>query len=227
LSLAAQQQIVLSVPAARVDAYRHAAQSLAQEGMQIRVEEENWQQLAYGADRIALDLMAGLDDAASKAVNWQRWRWPLVLAACLLLVNVLALNWDWWRLKSEAGDTRAAMLRTYKNAFPADSVVVDPLAQARQKIAIAQRLRGQAAPNDFIALAATMGEAWAAMPAAGDSAKAIAALSYRDATLSVRFKTGVQPSLAAARSALAARHASVVEGPAEGDAVVWLVRSAE
>jgi general secretion pathway protein L len=227
LSLAAQQQIVLSVPAARVDAYRHAAQSLAQEGMQIRVEEENWQQLAHGADRIALDLMAGLEDAASKAVNWQRWRWPLVLAACLLLLNVLALNWDWWRLKSEAGDTRAAMLRTYKNAFPADSVVIDPLAQARQKIAIAQRRNGQAAPHDFIALAATMGEAWAAMPAAGDSAKAIAALSYRDATLSVRFKAGVQPSLAAARSALAARHASVVEGPAEGESVVWLVRSTE
>ena len=230
LTLAAQQQMVLWVPSARIDAYRFAAQSLAHEGLQIRVEEENWQQLAHGtegADRMALDLMTGLEGADSKPVNWRRWCWPLALAACLLLVNVLALNWDWWRLKSEADAMRAAMLRTYKNAFPADSVVVDPLAQAKQKIALAQRRSGQAAPNDFIVLAATMGEAWSAMPAAGDGAKAIAALAYRDATLNVRFKPGMHPSLAAARSALAMRHASVAEGQSEGDAVVWLVRSTE
>ena len=236
LALAAQQQLLLSVPPARLDAYRHAAQSLAHEGMQISVEEESWQQLALGADRLTLDLMAGLEGAESMPVNWQRWRWPLALAACLLLLNVLALNWDWWRLKREADDNHAAMLRTYKSAFPTDSVVLDPLAQAKQKVALAQGRSGQAAPNDFIALAATMGEAWSAMPAAvGDSPRAIAALAYRDATLTVRFKPGVHPSLAVARSALAPGHISVAEGPpekdtegrTEGDVIVWLVRSTE
>lgn len=231
LGLAAHQQIALSVPAARLDAYRHAAQSLAQEGMQINVEEEDWQQLLQAADRSALDLMTGLTTAESKAIDWQRWRWPLVLASLLVMVNVLALNWDWWRLRSEANDVRAAMLRTYKNAFPADSVVVDPLAQAQQKIAAAQRRSGQAAPDDFVTLAASMGEAWSALPAvagegAGHSAKTIAALGYRDATLSVRFKPDSHPSLEAARSALAARHATVTEGPAENGSTVWLIRSA-
>jgi general secretion pathway protein L len=226
--LAVQQPIALSVPTARLDAYRHAAQSLAHDGIDIRVGEESWQQLVHGADQITLDLMTGLDRTGTQAVNWQRWRWPLTLAACLLLVNVLALNWDWWRLKSEADDTRAAMLRTYKNAFPADSVVVDPLAQVRQKIAIAQRGSGQAAPDDFIALAATLGEAWTAMPAlAAKDEKVIATLGYRDATLTVRFKAGKHPSLAALRDALATRHASVTEGAVEGDAMVWLVRSME
>lgn len=227
LGLAAHQQIRLSVPAARLDAYRHAAQSLAQEGIQINVEEEDWRQLLQGADRSALDLMTGLVTAGSEAINWQRWRWPLVLAGLLVLVNVLVLNWDWWRLKNEADDVRAAMLRTYKNAFPADSVIVDPLAQAKQKIAAAQRRSGQAAPDDFVTLAASMGEAWSAMPAnTGARAKAIAALGYRDATLSVRFKPDSHPSLQAARSALAARHATVTEGPAENGSTVWLLRSA-
>lgn len=242
LGLAGQQQISLSVPAARLQAYRLAAQSLAQDGIQISVEEEDWLQLIQGADRSALDLMTGLDNAASQGMNWRRWRWPLVLGTLLLLVNVLALNWDWWRLKNEANDIRAAMLRTYKNAFPADSVVVDPLAQAKQKIAAAQRRSGQAASDDFLALAASMGEAWAAMPAgladtknANDKAKAdaaspasttIAALDYRDGTLSVRFKPGTHPPLAAARSALAVRQATVTEAAAEGDSLVWLVRSA-
>ncbi len=227
LGLAAHQQIALSVPAARLDAYRHAAQSLAQEGMHISVEEEDWRQLLQAADRSSLDLMTGLATTESKAIDWQRWRWPLVLAGLLVLVNVLALNWDWWRLRSEANDVRAAMLRTYKNAFPADSVVVDPLAQAKQKITAAQRRSGQAAPDDFVTLAASMGEAWSAMPAgSGPSAKTIAALGYRDTTLSVRFKPDSHPSLDAARSALAARHATVTEGPAENGSTVWLIRSA-
>jgi general secretion pathway protein L len=90
LALAAQQTLALSVPAARLDAYRQAAHSLAQEGMQISVEEDNWQQLAQAADHIAFDLMAGLENTASGVVNWSRWRWPLALAAALLL-----LVWLW------------------------------------------------------------------------------------------------------------------------------------
>ncbi len=239
MGLAAHQPIALSVPAARLDAYRHAAQSLAPEGMQFNVDEEDWLPLLQGADSSALDLMTGLATTESKAIDWRRWRWPLVLAGLLILVNVLALNWDWWRLRSEANDVRAAMLRTYKNAFPADSVVVDPLAQAQQKIAAAQRRSGQAAPDDFVALAASMGEVWSALPAgvvdqtksdtvttATTATTAIAALGYRDGTLSVRFKPGMHPPLAAARSALAPRQASVTEGPAEGEGLVWLIRSA-
>ena len=139
LALAAEQAITLMVPAEQVEAYRTAAEQLVAESRQITVCAENWQEWVDALDPATLDLMRGLHAADVQGVDWRRWRWPLGLAALLVVTNVAALNWDWWRLRSEANDVRAAMLRTYKNAFPADSVVVDPLTQANQKIAAAQR----------------------------------------------------------------------------------------
>ena len=94
----------------------------------------------------------------------------------------------------------------------------------RQKVAASRQAAGEFAPGDFVALAATLGDAWAEAGAAmGTDARAIAALEYRDAALTVRFKPGQQVSLDAARAALDAR--GLEASPIAGDSAQWQVRS--
>ena len=217
-TLAAGRPVQLALPASLLDEFRSAP---AESGVELH--EENWAAWIEGASRAPVDLASAIAADESDGPDWRRWRWPLALAAALALVNIVALNWDWWQLRSEGQQLRDTMARSFHRSFP-NEALVDPVAQMRQKVAAARQAAGEFAPGDFIPLAASLGDAWAEAGAAmGTDARAIAALEYRDAALTVRFKPGQQPSLDAARAALAARglEASVIAG----DAVQWQVRS--
>lgn len=136
----------------------------------------------------SLDLVAGLNLGTS-TVNWKNWRWTLALAAGFLLMNTLALNVAWWNLRSEADFLRSGMIHRYRSAYPHESVIVDPIAQTRQKIAFAEKQAGRLNADDFLALVTQFGSAWARLPEMQSSKKdAIAGLEYRDRHLLVRFK---------------------------------------
>jgi general secretion pathway protein L len=180
-------------------------------------------------ERPVLDLMTGMASDQSLSINWRRWRWPLVLAGLLLATNVVALNWDWWRLKSEGEALHAGMIRVYKTTFPNDVVIVDPLVQMQKKITALRKRSGEITPSDFLSLAATLGEIEKTLPdKSGDESTkfSIAALEYRDAILVVRFKLGTNPPTEAVRTALAARHITLTDAPPENGATVWRLRSA-
>ncbi len=191
----------------------------------IDLREENWAAWVEGAGRVPLDLLTAMTADEGDGPDWPRWRWPLGLAAACVLVNVAALNGDWWQLRNEGQQLRDAMARSFHRNFP-DEVLSDPVAQMRQKLATSRRAAGEFAPGDFMALAAALGDAWAeAGTAIGADARAIAALEYRDMALEVRFKPGQQPSLDAARSALAARG---LEAKAiNGNGAQWEIRSTQ
>lgn len=189
----------------------------------IELREENWATWVEGASHVPVDLATAIAADEGEGPDWRRWRWPVALAAVLALVNIVALNWDWWQLRSEGLQLREAMARSFHRSYP-NEALVDPVAQMRQKVAASRQVAGEFAPGDFIALAATLGDAWAEAGAAmGTDTRAIAALEYRDAALTVRFKPGQKASLDAARAALAARglEASAIAG----DSAQWQVRS--
>ncbi len=238
-TFAGQRPVQLALPPSLLDEFRRAyaplapagaadaARDTARDAAAIDLREENWAAWVEGAGHVTVDLASALltDDGA--AADWRPWRWPLALGAALLLLNVAALNWDWWQMRSEGAQLREAMERSFRRSFP-DEALVDPVAQLRQKLAASKQAAGESAPGDFVALAASLGDVWAeAAPAMGVDARAIASMDYRDAVLTVRFKPGQQPSLDAARAALAARglEASAVVGNAAGDAAQWQVRS--
>ncbi|MDF3035532.1 MAG: ral secretion pathway protein GspL [Paucimonas sp.] len=133
----------------------------------------------------------------------------LALAAALLIVNVVGLNIEWWRMKSEAAALQAGMTQAYRNTFPNDKVVVDPLVQMKQKVAVAQRKSGQMSGDDFLVLATHFGEAWA-QTATADSKVTISSLEYRDGSLQVRFKGGGVP-LDRLRAGLAPHNLTVTQ----------------
>jgi general secretion pathway protein L len=218
-----QAPVTLYVPQSRVRDYQetlhtaaHAAPELEQ---RITLHADNWPRWIAGADRTAIDLMSGIGTAGGATIDWRPWRWPLALAAVLLLINAVGLNVDWLRMKREAEALRMGMIQTYKNAFPKETVIIDPVAQMRQKAAAAQRESGQVAPDDFIALAAAFGEA---SSAAAPGAMPVTSLEYHDRSLLVKPKQGGDPS-EPLRNALAARNLTLSQ-PSAG---VWQIRSAK
>jgi general secretion pathway protein L len=202
--------IRLYVPPSDVAEY----EAVGDEG--IFVLPDQWSHWIAGASQIKLNLLTGLGAASGPSINWRAWRWPAILAAALVLINVIALNSDWWRLRGESEALRASMTRIYRTAYPNETVIVDPIAQMRQKIDAAKRDSGQPAPEDFASLVARFGQAWnnAARSEGAESAPAIAGLEYRDRMLTVKLKSPAGAELQPVKTAAAARGLTVEEvGP--------------
>lgn len=224
--------ITLYVPQSLVNAYQEAvnetvAQNNVGQGKRITVTADNWSRWIAGASVTTLDLLAGLGLGTGPKLDWRPWRLPLALAAGVLVVNAVALNIDWWRIKGETNSLRVAMVQIYKSAYPKESVIIDPVAQMQQKIAAAKRASGLAAPDDFTAITASFGEAWASAVTAAGKSTAIAALEYHDHSLFVHLKQGGEAPTQQMKAALAKRNLALDLAPEQSGAVVWQIRSAK
>jgi general secretion pathway protein L len=222
-----EAQITLYVPQSSVRACQEAVNETIALSKRINVSADNWPRWIAGANVTTLDLMAGLGLGAGPKLDWRAWRWPLALAAALLLVNIGALNIEWWRMKSEANALRETMIQIYKSAYPKESVIIDPIAQMQQKIASARHNSGLAAPDDFTAITAAFGEVWASTVAAADKSAAISALEYRERSLFVHLKAGGEAPIQQIKAALAKRNLMLELAPEQSGGVVWKVRSAK
>jgi general secretion pathway protein L len=217
--------ITLYVPHSLVRAYQEAVNTTAELSKRIIVSADNWSRWIAGANGLTLDLMAGLGMATGPKLDWRPWRWPLALVAAVLAINSAALNIDWWHLKRESDSLRADMIRIYKSAYPKESVIIDPLAQMQQKIAIAKHNSGMSAPDDFTAIIAAFGEAWANAVAKAGKSTEIAALDYHEHSLYVRLKPGGESPAQQMKAALAKYQLALELAPEQSGAVVWQIRS--
>ena len=218
--------VTLYVPQSALRVYQEAVNGVPALKERIGISADNWTRWIAGARGTALDLMAGLGTNTGTRFDWHAWRWPLALTAAVLLINVSALNIEWWRMKSEADTLRSSMIQIYKSAYPNESVIIDPLAQMQQKIAAAKRDSGMAAPDDFTAMTAAFGEAWAVVTATLPSPPSIAALGYRDRSLSVRLRDREAPTQQM-KAALAQRGLSLKLAPEQSGTIVWQIRGAK
>ena len=220
--------ITLYVPQSALHAYQEAIDDMASPNERIKVSADNWSHWVAGANGTTLDLLAGLGLATDPKLDWRPWKWPLALAVAVLLINAAALNIDWWRMKREAAALRTTMAQIYKSAYPKESVIIDPVAQMQQKIAIAKRDSGLAAPDDFTSITAAFGETWSSVIAAtGKPAAAIAALEYRERSLIVRLRGGGEAPTQQMRAALAQKNLALDLISEPSDAAIWKIRSAK
>ena len=225
-----EASVALYVPQSEMPAYQDAANDSGVPNKRFSILADNWSHWISGANGTSLDLMTGLGAGAGTQLEIRAWRWPLALAAAILAVNVAALNFDWWRMKAEANSLRAAMAQIFKSTFPKESVIIDPVAQMRQKIVAAKHDAGLSTPDDFTAITATFGEVLANVSAASGNNTAIAALEYRERSLFVRLKpspnsNNMQDALTQQmKAALAKRHLSLEQASSES-AAIWKIRS--
>lgn len=215
-ALVPQAGLALYVPQARVPAYQDAVDDAGLDG-RIQVFADNWPRWIAGVKAAGIDLASGMG-AASPGLHWQPWRWPLALAALVLLVNILALNIDWLRMKREASVLNAGMQQVFKAVYPKEPMSA-PMLQMRRNVANARRNSGQAAADDFLVLVSQFGEV---MQGAGGTS-GVAGLDYADRSLTVRLKPENSPSFAQMQTALAARNLSLTQKSAG----VWQIRSAK
>ena len=216
--------IELYVPQQQVPMYQEAVALLLPLEQRVTVLMDHWGRWIAGARSSSLNLGAGLGGASGAAIDWRQWRWPLVLGSLVLLLNIGALNFEWWRLSREAAALRASMVQIYKSTYPKETVIVDPAAQMRQKIAAAQRDAGQPAPDDFAVLAAGFAQAWDSMPHnAATPGSTLASVEYRERSLLVKPKPQAEVPLAQMKAALASRNLTLTQSQPG----IWQIRSAK
>src|SRR5690606_11605039 len=87
-AVAPRGPVILYVPAPELPAYQAAAEDALAHGGRIAPRVDSWQHWIAGARDNPLDLVTGLGTAGGPKLEWRRWRWPLTLAALLLVVNV-------------------------------------------------------------------------------------------------------------------------------------------
>jgi len=208
--------LVLYVPRSQLGEY----QVLAQEaGPGITLEADDWAHWIAASRSTTLDLVSGLGAAGAPVRDWRRWRWPLRLILLAVAINLIGLNLDWLRLKREAATVQQSMTQTYRQAYPNETAILDPVLQMRQHIARARAGSGDMAPDEFTYLAAAFGEA----ARSSGRQPGITSIEYRERALSVKVKPEtVDPGLTGQlRTALAARHMSLEE-TTPGN---WVIRS--
>jgi len=161
--LASSGPVEIYLPAELIDTAKAALKLNPLWEQRFVVHESDWRLTLQAARTVNFNLMAGLNVAQSNRIQWQLWRWPLILASLTLLVNIAALNYDYWNLKREAQGLKQNMLQTYKASFPKETVVVFPLEQMRKNLDNAERIAGQASPDDFTLLLTQFGSVWGGM----------------------------------------------------------------
>ena len=221
-ALVPTQALHLQVAPTRVASYQAAVKELALDS-RMTIVADHWSRWISGARLAPLNLLSSLDGAGTPEFDWKPWRWSMLLLALVLLVNIIGLNADWWRLQSEATSLRGQMLQTYKASFPRENVIVDPLAQMQQHIAAAQRSAGQPAADDFTTLSGNFSAAWSLAGGGQTVASVIAGIDYRERSLIVRLKQGAILPRDALRAALADYGLSL--SPAPNNA--WQIRNAK
>ena len=212
------------VPQGSLHTYQESLADNPEQIQRFGISADNWAQWIAGARDTKLDLMAGISTNTGSGFDWHFWRWPLALGSAVLLINVGALNIEWWHMKREGDSLRSAMIQIYKSAYPQESVIIDPLAQMQQKLALARRDTGLAVADDFTAITASFGEAWAGVTAMLASQPSIAGLEYRERSLLVRLKPGIDAPTRQMKAALAERGLSLELAPGQS-AVIWQIRS--
>jgi general secretion pathway protein L len=218
--------VTLYLPQARIGEFQEALRAGAEgaEQQEISLLADTWPNWIGAAGKNSLNLMAGMGGASGTQFNWRQWRWPIALAASVLLINMIALNVDWWRMRREASSLRSGMIQVYKSTYPKETVILDALVQMQRKVGESERNAGQAAPDDFGQIAASFAQALnAQLREQKAAAGAIASLEYREHGLLIHLKPDTKLSTEKMKNALAARNLSLVS-PSSG---VWQIRSAQ
>lgn len=178
--------VLLQLPNHAVAEYQAAVDANPLWADRVKIQEINWTMMLDAAKKVGSNLMAGLNSAQTSRIQWQMWRWPLVLASVVLLINIVALNIEYWGLKREANALKMSMTQTYKMSFPKSAVVAFPLDQMKKNLEIAQRNSGQPASYDFTVLLTEFGSAWSAINPA--QLPKITSIEYKDRSLVIQVK---------------------------------------
>lgn len=200
--------------------------ALIAEGTNLRIAR--WTDWIAHIDACEINLMTDFARNKTWVFDTRRWRAAAVFAIATGVVNIAALNWDWWRLHREGQRLQQEMQRVYSTVFhdAGNAKPIDPaiaLADMKKKRMALRRAAGEASADDFLVLSAMLGEAWPSLQqGANISARDIASIEYRNAALELHLKPELQVALDTVRKVLTERG---LELGADSSANFWKIRS--
>ena len=162
--------------------------SYSSEETQIQIRQADWKSKIAGFDAANIDLLATLLQENNQSIDWQRWRLTMILVFAALFIAMLGLNWKWWTLNKEATQLRASIMTSYKNTFPKERVLRDPMVQMQQNIDSSKKAAGQSTKEDFIVLASQFSQSWDALVGIGNSSSSatVSYIEYKDRSLYIK-----------------------------------------
>ncbi len=224
-ALAPGRSLLLYAPQARVPAFQDEAAKRVVEGLDVQVYADNWPRVIGQLGKTPVNLALALVGGGGRQIEWRQWRWPIVLAVLVVLVNAIGLNVEWIRMKREAKSLRDGMTQIYRSSFPNETTILDPLAQMKKKVADAERDSGKSSPDDFSQLAGNFAEVLGKELSNSKTPKpvtaVVASIEYRDHSLLVHVKSDSPVSMDKIKFGLSARSLNV-SSPSAG---VWQIRS--
>ena len=222
LKIANDRPLSMVVPAERLDAYLYAQHSIAGDANLVELREDDWQCWFDSTAKADFDFVPELrsDHVKPSAVKGRRT--PILIVSFILLIHLIGLNIDWWRMHREEQFLRMSMTSQYQRSFPNETVILDPLAQMQQK---KQRTQG-AGSDQFSTLLAHFSDALQSSDGQAALASPIWSLDYRDAVLRIQLKAGISLPLDKIRDALKLHQIDLIEQPPQEGRMVWQIRTA-
>ena len=192
---------------------------VAEAGPGIVLETEHWAHWIAGSKSTTLDLVPGLGAAGAPVRDWSKWRWPLRLALLAVVINIVGLNLQWLRMRSEAKAITLGMNQSFTAAFPRQPLSSDVEAQMRQNIERSRARFGQVSPEEFTYIAAALGESMRSVTRVPE----VVSLGYRERTVTVKVKPEtVDPAaVSQIKALLLARRLDLTDAGAG----VWSIRA--
>ena len=187
--LVPEGDIQLALPRSRLEVYQHELATNPDLAARVSIHAAEWASRIAGLGAHSLDLMAPITHQNQTSFNWSRWRWPLRLSVVTLLIWIVGLNVETWGLKREASALRSSLTSTYRQSFPKETTIVNPLVQMQQKIAQSKKIAGQSVPDDFLVLAAQFAQVWDRTVTTAQPEAAVVSVEYRAQSLFVKVKS--------------------------------------
>lgn len=241
----------LIVASDRVPAYSTAANSLMQdtdniqhlEISKIQIIQEDWESYLAEMKKSDVDLMLGLSMPKHENAEYSIWKLPLTLVASLLILNIIALHVDWWRMRQESKQLYVNLDHAYKKHFMESAKSDEQIVKLQEKLLTLRQKKGSHSAEDFISMLANTASVWkkiihenkntpsnsAATNSGVIAAQAITKLDYSNSELNLSMKSAMAPDSEQAKPFLTENHLYLQSiehtASAQPDVVVWHLRA--
>lgn len=149
---------------------------------QTQFNRPDWKNKIGKPSNQTIDLFSTLNSEGKNSIDWQKWRWTIILLVTMSVLSLLALNWQWMNLRREADMIRDSIHGIYQTAFPREPVSRDPVFQMQQKINHAKKMAGLSGNDDFLVLSAQFAAAWGQV-VPGQAGATVNSIEYRERSL--------------------------------------------
>ena len=197
-------------------------------GRSISLKKYNWENHLNQAYLNSINISPLLSFRPKPTIEITKWKIPLILGITLLTFNTISLNWSWWNMENKAYELNEAITKIFITKFPDDKVILDPLAQMRQKMDYLSN-SNPSNINSFMSLVIALGEFRETLLSRrpDDPNPGVVSIEYRNRSLYVHFDPKQESILEKNRSILDELGLSVREMSSKDKGIIWEISEEE